>query len=73
MTESEPTPPPQYAVWFFVVATFVFATPVIVFQGAAELWVTILSLAVGMLLVVLGGRQLGRELGVRRAGPPFKR
>lgn len=73
MTDSKRTPPPQYAVWFFVVATFVFATPVIVFQGAAELWVTILSLAGGMLLVVLGGIQLGREIGARHASPPFKR
>jgi len=69
MTDSKPTPPQQRAVWFFVAATFVFAMPVIVFQGAAELWVTILSLAVGMVLVVLGGRQLGREIGARRGGP----
>lgn len=70
MTNTNPTPPPQYAVWFFVAATFVFAMPVILFQGSAELWVTIVSLAVGMLLVVLGGIQLGRELRARRAGPP---
>lgn len=72
MTDTGPTAPPQRAVWFFVAATFVFVTPVIFFRGSAELWVTLLSLAVGMLLVVLGGIQLGREVGARRAGPPSK-
>jgi uncharacterized protein (DUF58 family) len=71
MTGNKPTP--QYAVWLFVAATFVFAVPVIVFQGSAEWWVTVLSLAVGMLLVVLGGVQLGREIRERRGDPPARR
>jgi hypothetical protein len=70
MTDNGPTPPPQYAVWFFVAATFVLTMPVVFFRGSAELWVTILSLAGGVLLVVLGGIQLGREVGARRAVPP---
>ena len=65
-----PNPPPQYAVWFFVAATFVFAAPVMFFQGSAALWVTIVSLVIGMLLVVLGGIHLGREVRARRAAPP---
>lgn len=73
MTDSKPTPAPQYAVWFFIAATFVFAMPTILFQGSAELWVAIVSLAGGMLLVVLGGIQLGREIAARRAVPPSER
>jgi hypothetical protein len=73
MTDSDPTPAPQRAVWFFVAATFVFATPVILFQGSAAWWVTVLSLAVGLVLVVLGGIQLGREIRARRAAPPSDR
>jgi hypothetical protein len=57
MTETKPTPPPpQYAVWFFVAATFVFVMPVTLFRGSAELWVTIVSVSVGMLLC-LASRQ----------------
>jgi protein-S-isoprenylcysteine O-methyltransferase Ste14 len=70
MTDNKPTPPPQYAVWFFVAATFVFAMPVTLYRGSAELWVTIVSVSVGMLLVVLGSVQLGREVRARQAGPP---
>jgi hypothetical protein len=70
MADSGPTPSPQYAVWFFVAATFVFAMPVIVFHGTAETWVTIVSLTGGSLLVVAGGVQLGRELRRREVDPP---
>jgi hypothetical protein len=70
MTASKPTPSPQYTVWFLVAATFLFATPAIVFRDSAELWVTIMSLTGGMLLVVLGSVQLGRELRSRKVDPP---
>ncbi|PPF56501.1 hypothetical protein C5B94_03535 [Clavibacter michiganensis] len=73
MTQGRPDTPPQRAVWCFIAATFVFATPVIVFGGSAVLWVTILSLAAGLLLVVLGGVQLGRELSARKGDPPSER
>ena len=59
-------PVPQLAIWYFVGATFVFATPVIIFQGDAHLAVTISSLVVGLALIVLGGIQLGREITQRR-------
>jgi hypothetical protein len=59
----------QYAVWYFVAATFVFASPVILFQGSVELWVTIVTFAGGMLLIALGGFQLSREIRARRDGP----
>jgi hypothetical protein len=72
MADSRPTPSPQYAVWFFVAATFVFAMPVIVFRDSVELWMTIVSLTGGMLLVVAGGVQLGRELRARKVDPPSK-
>jgi len=70
MKESDPTPAPQRAVWFFVAATFLFAMPVILFQGSAAWWVTALSLAIGLVLVVLGGIHLGSEIRMRRTGPP---
>ncbi|WBU38522.1 hypothetical protein [Homoserinibacter sp. YIM 151385] len=65
MTE-RPTPAPQYGVWYFICATFAFAAPVIAFQAAAQLWVTIMSLMVGLLLVVAGARQAARDLRSRR-------
>lgn len=60
--------PPQYAVWFFVAATFVFAAPTIWFQGSAPLWVTIVTLVGGLVLVALGGIRFGREIRDRRHG-----
>jgi hypothetical protein len=70
MTDNGPISPPQYAFWFFLAATFVFLSPTIFFRGSAAWWVTIVPLAVGMLLLVLGGIQLGREVRARRAVPP---
>jgi hypothetical protein len=67
MTDNGPTPPPQYAVWFFVAATFACVMPVLFFRGSAGLWVTVVSLAAGMLLMVLGGIQLGREVKAGRS------
>jgi hypothetical protein len=65
---SEDKASPQYAVWYFVAATFAFASPVILFQGSVELWATIVTLAGGLLLIVLGGFQLAREIRARRDG-----
>ena len=73
MTNDDSTPTPQRAVWYFIAGTFVFAAPVILFRGSAVWWVTVLSLAVGLVLIVLGGIQLGRELRGRRTGPPSDR
>ena len=63
--------PQQIAVWYFVAATFVFASTTLWFRGA-ELWMTIAIFAVGMVLVVLGGLRLGVEWKAWRAAkrPP---
>lgn len=57
-TSAEQTP--AVAVWYFVSATFVFAFPS--FFPDLDLWVRIVSMAFGMLLIVLGGIQLGKEV-----------
>lgn len=63
---NSPTPQP-IALWFFLGATFVFAAPVIFFPDA-PFWLRMVTLGIGMLLVVGGGIQLGREVRGRRAG-----
>ena len=61
---------PQVAVWYFIAATFVFAAPNIWFPDV-ELWGHIAIIAFGMLLVVLGGIRLGKEVAAyRRAKQP---
>lgn len=62
-TSSTPQP---LAVWFFIGATFVFAAPVIFFPDA-PFWLRLVTLGLGMLLVIGGGVQLGREIRGRRA------
>jgi Kef-type K+ transport system membrane component KefB len=57
---------PQIAVWYFIAATFVFAAST-TFLRSDVLWITIASVAVGFVLIALGGWQLGRELQARRA------
>jgi len=52
---------PQIAVWYFIAATFVFASTSLFFPDA-DLWVRIVTIVVGLLLVIVGGFQLGREL-----------
>lgn len=56
---------PQVAVWFFVAATFVFASTSLFFPSA-DAWLRITTLAIGFVLVILGGVQLSRELSGRR-------
>ena len=56
---------PQIAVWYFVAATFVFASTTLFFT-APDLWLRILTLAVGIVLVILGGFQLSREMKARK-------
>lgn len=73
MTENDPAPPPQHAVWFFIGATFVFAAPVILLPGRADPWLTIGCLTAGVVLMVLGGIRLRREIRARRPRPPGER
>lgn len=62
-------PVPQYAVWFFIAATFVFALPTLLFSDPLDTWVRIALGIAGFVLVVLGGAQLGREMRGRRKPP----
>ena len=64
MTEDK-TPVPQLAVWYFVAATFVFSGSVFVLQ-TDSVWLQILLFVVGLVLIVLGGIQLAREIAERR-------
>lgn len=57
--------PQQVAVWYFVAATFVFASTELFFTDP-EPWLRISALVFGFGLVVAGGLQLGRELRARR-------
>jgi CHASE2 domain-containing sensor protein len=61
---SEKTPP-QIAVWLFLAATFVFASTSVFLTGAGT-WLRITTLVVGLVLVILGGIQLGREISARK-------
>lgn len=63
MTKTEDSP--QIAVWYFVAATFVFASTELFFTDP-EPWVRICALVLGFGLVVAGGFQLGKELKARR-------
>lgn len=56
---------PQIAVWYFIAATFVFASTAVFFQDAST-WLRIVTLVIGLVLVVLGGIQLGREMSARK-------
>lgn len=56
---------PQIAVWFFVAATFVFASTSLFFPDA-DAWLRITTLVIGLVLVVRGGVQLGREISGRK-------
>lgn len=60
---------PQIAVWYFVAATFIFAAPAVFFPEA-DLWVRIVLLAAGLVTVVGGGIQLGREITQKRPKRP---
>lgn len=65
MTSTSTAPGPSIAVWYFVGATFVFAAPVIFFPEAPW-WVRLTSITVGLVVTVLGGIQLGREIRQQR-------
>jgi len=56
---------PQIAVWYFVAATFVFASTTLFFDSPV-LWVRIVSLVVGFVLIAAGGFQLSREMKARK-------
>ena len=64
MKPEQEAAPQQVAVWYFVAATFIFAAPA--FATDVPVWVRIASLAVGLVFVAIGGRQLGREMGARK-------
>ena len=55
----------QFAIWYFVGATFLFAAPALFFPGA-DLWIRIVFFAAGFLAIVGGGIQLGREISRSR-------
>jgi len=61
MTDDKTQSSPQAAVWFFIAATFAFASTAL-FIHDADSWLRITTLVVGLVLVILGGVQLGREL-----------
>ena len=56
---------PAAAYWFFIVATFVFAVPSLIAPDLAA-WVRAALLLLGLVLVVMGGRQFSAELRGRR-------
>ena len=66
MTSPRSSSPPQFAVWYFVGATFVFGAPAAFLPDPAP-WVRLVFLVIGFALVVIGGVQLGRELRQHRA------
>lgn len=65
-TSHGPTQTPQVAVWYFIGATFAFAALALFFQHA-DLWVRIAFFAAGLIAIVGGGIQLGREINQRRS------
>jgi len=60
-------PQQQVAVWYFIGATFAFASTTLFFPDP-EPWLRIATLIIGFALVVAGAFQLGREL--KRPTPP---
>ncbi|MET0674021.1 MAG: hypothetical protein ABWY37_11070 [Microbacterium pygmaeum] len=66
MTSKTHSTTPSIAIWYFVGATFIFAAPTLFFPGSPW-WVTAGTLALGLVAMVLGGIQLGREIQQQRA------
>lgn len=62
--------PPQVAVWYFVAATFIFSAPVWLLRDGG-VWMPVACVAVGFVVMVLGGIEFGKELRARaeRRGP----
>ena len=67
VTSNSRSSTPQIAVWYFIGATFIFAASTLFFPDA-PLWIRISCLALGFLVVVAGGFQLGREIRQRGDG-----
>lgn len=57
--------PASVSVWYFVGATFAFASTSL--YPDSPLWLRIVTMILGFVLVVIGGYYLSRELGARRA------
>lgn len=55
----------QVAVWYFIAATFL-STSTVVFFPDAEGWIRIATIVGALVLIALGGVQLGREITERR-------
>lgn len=65
--------PTQASVWYFVGATFAFASTSLFFSEPELLWLRIVMMVLGFGLVVAGGVLLGREMTEQcsaRRGPP---
>lgn len=58
---------PETAVWYFVGATFALTVGPMMFGGAEEsTWQTVLFIALGVLLIICGGIQLGKEIRFKK-------
>lgn len=55
------------AVWYFVAATFAAILPVVLPSPAPGHWTTLAGIGLALVLLVLGGIVLGREMSSRRA------
>lgn len=53
--------PQQTSVWYFVGATFIFASPILFFRGVDSMWWSIGTLAVGFVVMAAGFRVMARE------------
>jgi len=59
--------PSQVAVWYFVGATFAFASTLLFFTGEGLFWLRIVMLVLGLLLVVVGSFVFSREISAQKA------
>jgi hypothetical protein len=63
---SAPAEPQQVAIWYFLAATFVFASPAW-FGWDMPWWARVLLLVAGFGLIVVGAVQFAKEVEARRA------
>lgn len=61
------TPSTQTSIWYFLGATFAFASTSLFFTEPGLLWVRIVMLVLGFGLLIVGGFVFGREMNERRA------
>lgn len=54
------------AVWYFVAATFAAILPVVLPSPAPDHWTMLVGIGLALVLLVLGGIVLGREMSSRR-------